>query len=76
MGGKPIPVDPDPVFVIIEDECQGWFLDDMGVGIVGRQARPEEESPNLPVAFVPHRQTCPQVNKPIQYWAERGGIYG
>lgn len=56
--GKHVPVDPDPVFVI-EDDGPDTFLDDMGAIITGRQARPEEERRDLPVAFVPHRRTCP-----------------
>lgn len=34
------------------------FTDDSGAPIVGRVARPEEELPELPVAFVPHWKTC------------------
>ena len=57
LEGKPVPVDPDPVFVI-EDGGLDTFLDDMGETITGRQAKPEEERRDLPVAFVPHRRTC------------------
>ena len=42
-AGRNMPVDPEPVFVIEGD---------------GRD-RPEEESRELPVAFVPHWKTCP-----------------
>ena len=35
------------------------FVTDDGAVIVGRRARPEEESRELPVAFVPHWKTCP-----------------
>lgn len=73
--GKHVPVDPDPVFVI-EDDGPDTFLDDMGAIITGRQAGPEEERQDLPVAFVPHRRTCPQADKPAQYRTERGGGYG
>lgn len=87
-GGRPVAVDPEPVFVI-EAECQESFfggagaaigmeafLDDAGVTIIGRQARPEEEHRDLPVAFVPHRRTCPWADKPVQRRVERGGGYG
>ena len=56
-SGKPIPFDPEPVFVI-EGDGRDTFTDDSGAPIVGRVARPEEESPELPVAFVPHWMTC------------------
>ena len=57
MEGKPVPVDPDPVFVI-EDSGPEAFLDDMDAddmdaAITGRQAGPEEERQDLPVAFIP-----------------------
>lgn len=71
----PIPVDPDPVFVIEGDGPEA-FLDDMGAAITGRQAKPEEERRDLPVAFVPHRRTCPWADKPAQRRVERGGSYG
>ena len=75
MEGKQVPVDPDPVFVI-EDDGPDTFLDDMGATITGRQAKPEEESRDLPVAFVLHRRTCPWADKPTQRRVERGGSYG
>ena len=75
MEGKQVPVDPDPVFVI-EDGGPEAFLDDMGANITGRQARPEEERQDLPVAFVLHRRTCPWADKPTQRRVERGGRYG
>ena len=56
-GGKKVPVDPNPVFVV-EDRGREVFFDDMGGTVVGRQAWPEEESRDLPVAFAPHRKTC------------------
>lgn len=52
LEGKQVPVDPDPVFVI-EDGGPEAFLDDMGATITGRQATPEEERQDLPVAFAP-----------------------
>ena len=75
LEGKQVPVDPDPVFVI-EDDGPDTFLDDMGAAITGRQAKPEEERRDLPVAFVPHRRTCPWADKPAQRRVERGGSYG
>lgn len=75
LEGKPVPVDPDPVFVI-EDGGLDTFLDDMGATITGRRARTYEESRDLPVAFVPHRRTCPWADKPAQRRVERGGSYG
>lgn len=53
-----MPVDPEPVFVI-EGDGRDRFVTDGGAVIVGRVARPEEESRALPVAFVPHWKTCP-----------------
>lgn len=52
-AGRNMPVDPEPVFVIEGEGCDCFVLDD-GAVIVGRIARPEEERPELPVAFVPH----------------------
>jgi len=73
--GKRIPVEPAPVFVV-EGDGQDTFLDDVGATIIGRQARPEEERRDLPVAFVPHRRICQQADKPAKYRMERGGGYG
>ena len=75
MEGKQVPVIRIPVFVI-EDGSPEAFLDDMGATITGRQAKPEEESRDLPVAFVLHRRTCPWADKPTQRRVERGGSYG
>ena len=75
LEGKPVPVDPDPVFVI-EDDALDTFLDDMGETVTGRQAKPEEERRDLPVAFIPHRRTCPWADKPAPRRIERGGSYG
>ena len=57
-AGKNMPVDPEPVFVI-EGDGRDRFVTDDGAVIVGRVARLEEESRELPVAFVPHGKTCP-----------------
>ena len=75
VEGKQVPVDPDPVFVT-EGDGPDTFLDDMGATITGRLARPEEEHRDLPVAFVPHRRTCLQADKPAKYRMERGGGHG
>lgn len=56
-GGKSVPVDPYPVFVL-EGAGREKFLDDMGATITGRQAYEWEECPELYAAFVPHRRTC------------------
>ena len=70
MEGKQVPVDPDPVFVI-EDDGLDTFLDGMGTTITGRQAIPEEERQDLPVAFVHHRRTCTWADKPAPRRVER-----
>ena len=57
-AGRNMPVDPEPVFVI-EGDGRDRLVTDDGAVIVGRRARPEEESRELPVAFVPHWKTCP-----------------
>lgn len=57
-AGRSMPVDPAPVFVI-EGPGPDCFITDEGEVIRGRAARPEEESHDLPVAFVPHWKTCP-----------------
>lgn len=56
--GKSMPVDPEPVF-IIEGAGKDRFVTDEGEVILGRRALLEEESHDLPVAFVPHWKTCP-----------------
>lgn len=58
LAGKNMPVDPEPVYVI-EGDGKDRFVTDEGEVITGRVARPEEESRDLPVAFVPHWKTCP-----------------
>ena len=77
MEGKQVPVDPDPVFVI-EDGGPEEFLDDMGATITGRQAKPEEERQDLPVAFVLHRRTCLLGDKPaprrVEWETDAGGL--
>lgn len=60
--GRNMPVDPEPVFVI-EGEGRDRFVTDAGEVISGRRALPEEESRNLPVAFVPHWKTCPAADR-------------
>ena len=54
-----MPVDPEPVF-IIEGGGTDRFVTDEGAVVLGRVARPDEESAALPVGFVPHWKTCPQ----------------
>lgn len=49
-----IPVDPEPVLVIEGEGDERFYSEEEGV-LVGRQARFEEESAELPVAFVRHR---------------------
>ena len=58
-SGRFIALDPEPVFVIEGEplfHCP--FYTDENKVIVGRSASPEEDSPELPVAFVPHWKTC------------------
>ena len=57
VDGQYIPIDVDPMFVI-EGEGTDQFIEDTGTAIIGRLARPEEESRDLPVAFIPHLRTC------------------
>lgn len=52
--GYYIPVDPEPVFVIEGEGSERFYSEEEGV-LVGRQASFEEESVELPVAFVRHR---------------------
>ena len=77
LEGKRVPVDPDPVFVI-EGDGPEMFLDDMGATMTRRQARRSEECGDLPVAFVPHRRTCPWTDKPaprrIEQETDAGGL--
>ena len=57
-AGRNMPGDPEPVFVV-EGGGNDRFVTDEGEAITGRVARPEEESPALTVAFVPHWKNCP-----------------
>lgn len=56
--GRNMPIDPEPV-LIIEGGGTDRFVTDEGAVVLGRVARPDEESPTLPVGFVPHWKTCP-----------------
>ena len=44
-----------PIFIVEGDER---FPAGKGSLLTGRAASRDEEPPNLPVAFVPHRRTC------------------
>lgn len=55
-GANPVFLAENPLRLIAG---RGRFVTDDGAVIVGRRARPEEESRELPVAFVPHWKTCP-----------------
>lgn len=62
-GGRYIPVDPDPVFVIEGEGYEHFYDDELGA-LTGRQARPEEVQTreakfNTPLGYVPHWRTCP-----------------
>lgn len=62
-GGRYIPVDPEPVFVI-EGEGRDRFYTEEEGELTGRPARPEEVQTkeakiNTPLGFVPHWRTCP-----------------
>lgn len=61
-AGKNMPVDPELVFVIESDRTDRFVTDD-GAVIIGRRATCEEESRDLPVAFVPHWKTCPNAGE-------------
>lgn len=61
QGEASVPVDPEAVYVI-EGDGRETFWDDTGAAITGRRAKPEEESPELPVAFARHR--CLRADKP------------
>ena len=74
LEGKPVPVDPEPVFEIEDGDLEA-FLDDMGATITGRQARPEDGRQDLPAVFVPHMRACPCVDRPAPRRVERGGGY-
>lgn len=53
-SGKDIPVDEEPVFVDLSGG-QVEFITDEGVSIFGRLARQAAPSPDVDVAFLPHR---------------------
>ena len=57
LDGLYTSIDVDPVFVV-EGEGTEQFIEDTGTAMIGRLARPEEESRDLPVAFIPHIRTC------------------
>ena len=62
-GGRYIPVDPEPVFVIEGEGDERFYTKRAGV-FSGRRAWPaevqtREARSNTPLGFVPHRQTCP-----------------
>ena len=61
-----VPVHEEPVFVL-EGAGTERFLTDEGNVITGRPARRDEETSTLPVAFVPHRWTCPNA---AGFWRE------
>lgn len=52
--GHFVPVDPEPVLVVEGEGDRLFYSEEEGV-LKGRQAEFEEESPELPVAFVRHR---------------------
>ena len=61
-GGRYIPVDPEPVFVI-EGEGRDRFYTEEEGELTGRPARPEEVQTreakfNTPLGYVPHWRTC------------------
>ncbi len=62
-AGKPMPIDPDPVFVI-EGEGKDLFYTEEGEQRRGRAARPDEVATKeakleTPLGFGPHWKTCP-----------------
>ena len=52
--GRSVPVDEEPVFVDLSGG-QVEFITDEGVSIFGRLARQAAPSPDVDVAFLPHR---------------------
>lgn len=56
-AGKNMPVDPEPVFVIV-GEGDGHFVTDEGDVISGREVPANDGAAE--VAFVPHWATCPE----------------
>ena len=62
-AGKPMPVDPDPVFVI-EGDGKDLFYTEEGEQLRGRAARSDEVTTQeakleTPLGFVTHWKTCP-----------------
>ena len=60
--GRYIPVDPEPVFVILDSGTDPFYTEEEGV-LIGRMARPaevqtREQEINTPLGFVPHWRTC------------------
>ena len=63
VGGRYIPVDPEPVFVIEGNGDEQFYTEEEGV-LTGRPARLEEVQTreakiNTPLGFVPHWRSCP-----------------
>lgn len=52
--GSYVPVEPEPVFVVEGEGTERFISEEEGV-LTGRQAGFEEATPELPVAFIPHR---------------------
>lgn len=61
-AGKHMPIDPEPVFIVLGGGPD-YFITDEGDMLIGRRAIPEEERPELEVAFVPHWKTCPAAGR-------------
>lgn len=61
-AGKHMPVDPEPVFIVMGGGPD-YFITDEGDMLIGRRALPAEERPELEVAFVPHWKTCPDAGR-------------
>lgn len=53
--GKYVPVEPEPVFVIEGEGEERFYTEEKDGVLVGRQAKFEEASMDLPVAFVRHQ---------------------
>ncbi len=60
--GRYMPVDPEPVFIVMGGDPD-YFITDEGAMLIGRRALPEEERPGLEVAFIPHWKTCPDAGR-------------
>lgn len=57
--GRNMPIDPEPVF-IIEGGGTDRFVTDEGAVVLGRVARPDEESPRLARGVRPTLENMPQ----------------